>query len=198
MRMCSNYLKYITLCSRNCCILFNIVGPCAVPGRYPWNSRFSTRPSWPLAAIVREFNRVWFLARLLKRTKDVFRHFSLSTTHQMRKVRSSPVFHQVKASYTGGLYTHELKTSYVELTSCCCCAADGWLRIGLTTSLERHSLRIKCRGSEAHLENPMFVQVSSFCPPNLSSGTALRQTFVICKEGSKHLQMNIFAAVHSA
>ena len=36
------------------------------------------------------------------------------------------------------------------------------------------------------------------CTSNLSSGTALQQDFVISKVGSKHLMMNIFAAVHSA
>ena len=35
------------------------------------------------------------------------------------------------------------------------------------------------------IEKPMFVhrQVESFCTSNLSSGTALQQDFVICKEG---------------
>ena len=39
----------------------------------------------------------------------------------MRNVPSSSVFHQKRASCTGDLYEHELKTCHVELTSCCCC-----------------------------------------------------------------------------
>ena len=44
----------------------------------------------------------------------------------------------------------------------------------------------------------MSVQVESFCTSNMSSGTALQQDFVFCKMGSKHLIMNILAAVHFA
>ena len=47
-------------------------------------------------------------------------------------------------------------------------------------------------------EKPTIVQVESFCNPNLSSGTALQQDFVIRRVGSKHLMMNILAAVHFA
>ena len=49
---------------------------------------------------------------------------------------------------------------------------------------------------KALVEKPMFLQIGSFCPSNLSSGTALQQDFVICKVGWKHLMMNILAAVH--
>ena len=47
-------------------------------------------------------------------------------------------------------------------------------------------------------EKPTIVQVESFCNPNLSSGTALQQDFVIRRVGSNHLMMNILAAVHFA
>ena len=53
----------------------------------------------------------------------------------------------------------------------------------------------------------MLLQAGSFCTSNLSSGTtlgalqqrcpfALQQYFMIRKVGSKHLMMNILAAVH--
>ena len=38
----------------------------------------------------------------------------------MRNVPSWSVFHQGRASCTGDLYAHELKTCYAELTNCCC------------------------------------------------------------------------------
>ena len=38
----------------------------------------------------------------------------------MRNAPCSSVFHQERASCTGDLYEHELRTCYVELTSCCC------------------------------------------------------------------------------
>ena len=45
---------------------------------------------------------------------------------------------------------------------------------------------------------PMFSHAGSFCTLNLSSGTALQHDFAIRMAWSKHLMMNILAAVHSA
>ena len=42
------------------------------------------------------------------------------------------------------------------------------------------------------------MQVGSFSNSNLPSGTALLQNYVIRKVGSKHLTMNLLAAVHFA
>ena len=89
------------------------------------------------------------------------------------------------------------------------------LRSGLTTgSIARYGLPGDCMKIllslrlpllhipvslvKAHIEKTKFVQVGTFCTSNLSSGTALQQHFVIRKVGSKHLMMNIFAAVHFA
>ena len=86
---------------------------------------------------------------------------------QKRNGPSSSVFHRERVSCTGDLYTHELKTCHVEPRGCYCCAQMGEYVV------ERLFL---CRGTysesngEAHIENPMFVQV------NLSSGTAGRST----------------------
>ena len=47
----------------------------------------------------------------------------------------------------------------------------------------------------------MLVQVGSFCTPNWAQSCLLaylQQDFVICKVGSKHLMMNILAALHFA
>ena len=104
-------------------------------------------PVQPLAQSFANSTRIWLLSHLLKKTSVVFHLFFLATSAcQMRNVPSSLFFHQERASWTGDLYAHELKTCHVALTSCFC-AADGLLCCGTAASWESHLLRFQRRGT---------------------------------------------------
>ena len=71
-----------------------------------------------------------------KRPKMCFTGFPLQIIRRMNNWPSWSVFFQERASCTGDLYNHELKTCHAELrlTTCFCCAADGRCPTGLACS----------------------------------------------------------------
>ena len=108
-----NHIKFIKLCSKEQEHIFQYCGCTCVSRRHPGNARFFTLPGWHLAAIVQKFNPGLVpLSWAEKRPRMCFAFSPLP----MRTVLSSLVFYQERASCTGDLYIHKLKTCRVKLT----------------------------------------------------------------------------------
>ena len=69
--------------------------------------------------------RVWFLSHLLKRSDDDQGCVSQVFPYQWLAIRRMGHASTWKEHPAQVVYTHEFKTCHVELTICCCCAADG-------------------------------------------------------------------------
>ena len=81
----------------------------------------SPAPRWHLAAIAQEFNQDVATLSLAEKNKDVFRLFPPTYKECAKLVGFPPRQSILQWTCTGDLYTHELKTCHVKLTSCCCC-----------------------------------------------------------------------------
>ena len=99
-----------------------------------------------------------------------FAGIPLPMARQMRNGPNSSVFHQGR----GDMYTHQLKlVMWTWQAAAVVLQMGGYVveRLRLWRGTYWESNR------ETFIEYPMFVHVRSFCPPTLSSGTALQQDF---------------------
>ena len=96
---------------------------CVVPRRHPGNSKFSTRPPRPLAAIVSEFNRDSDQGLVTKAAFRLFTHTNGLPNGELAKLVGLPQGMSIlQWTSMGDLHSNELKPCHVELTSC---GADG-------------------------------------------------------------------------
>ena len=178
MRNSSNHIKFFKLCSRNWCNFLNIVVPRVIPRRRPWNPRLSTRPPWPLAAIVRKFNPG--MVPLSFAEKDQGWVSPVSLYQWLTQWGMG----QVEASLSSTRKEHPAQVIYIlmngKLVMWNWQAAVAALQMGNYVMEPLLLWRGTCWESngEAHIKNPVFVQIRLFCPPNLSPGTALS---ALCK-----------------